>query len=442
MKSLTTSLAGLSAAAAIVLGGLHFAPTPSAPLGTPPTTNVAIRLRQVEPGVIADGEVTTTVYRVTDPLTATAKVGGSVATSTKSNWTAALPDGEYLIKTVPTPASTLSSADDTDGPSPVPAGSGCTNLLDCTWISVAGNTWSFHGKLSPNPRAAEFSLSRRSATGSTSLTAGPTTTSTSTSSSTTTTASTPTTQTMSVAVLDWTDGRSWSKPVAGAAVIVQFIDPTTQIPFTVADRTDSNGRTTHTIPLRQYTVIVHPPAGYELLDATHLGTFSATTKPSETALHVVGLRKIPGTAATSNPAAATPQPPAPAPANQAAGGQPVDTTPAPPTPAPPTPVPPTTPDAPAPVPAPPVTVAPTTVAPTITVAPVTAPTRTLGCDESDDPEIQALLRLNDGAIRWIEDGELLTLYPEPGMDPVVVCDAAYHRIVDMGIDADYVSGGG
>ena len=49
---------------------------------------------------------------------------------------------------------------------------------------------------------------------------------------------------------------------------------------------------------------------------------------------------------------------------------------------------------------------------------------------------------NDGAIRWIEDGELLTLYPEPGMDPVVVCDAAYHRIVDMGIDADYVSGGG
>jgi hypothetical protein len=89
-----------------------------------------------------------------------------------------------------------------------------------------------------------------------------------------------------------------------------------------------------------------------------------------------------------------------------------------------------------------VTTTTATTTTTTTVPPVAAPTRTLGCDESDDPEIQALLRLNDGAIRWIEDGELLTLYPEPGMDPVVVCDAAYHRIVDMGIDADYVSGGG
>jgi hypothetical protein len=433
--SLTTSLAGLSAAAAIVLGGLHFAPTPSAPLGTPPTTDVAIELRQVEPGVIADGEVTTTVYRVIDPLAATARVGGSVATSTKSTWTAALPDGEYLIKTVPTPASTLSSADDTDGPSPVPAGSGCTNRLDCIWISVAGNTWSFHGKLSPNPDAAEFSLSRRNATSSMSAAAGPaTTTTTTTAVAVGPTASTtmPTTQTMEVVVLDWTDDRSWSKPVAGAAVIVQFTDPKTQIPFTVADRTDSNGHTTHTIPLRQYTVIVHPPAGYELLDTTHLGTFSATTKPLETATHVVGLRRIPESAATANPPAVAPQ--TPAPVNQVAGGQPVDTTPTTTAPAAPTP------EAPAPVTAAPDTTTSSTT--TTTAPPVAAPTRTLGCDESDDPEIQALLRLNDGAIRWIEDGELLTLYPEPGMDPVVVCDAAYHRIVDMGIDADYVSGGG
>ena len=101
MKTLTTSLTGLSAAAAIVLGGLHFAPTPSAPLGTPPTTNVAIHLRQVQPGEIADGEVTTTVYRVIDPLQPTAKVGGSVATSTKATWTAALPDGEYLDRDGP-----------------------------------------------------------------------------------------------------------------------------------------------------------------------------------------------------------------------------------------------------------------------------------------------------------------------------------------------------
>jgi hypothetical protein len=120
--------------------------------------------------------------------------------------------------------------------------------------------------------------------------------------------------------------------------------------------------------------------------------------------------------------------------NQVAGGQPVDTTPTTTAPAAPTP------EAPAPVTAAPDTTTSSTT--TTTAPPVAAPTRTLGCDESDDPEIQALLRLNDGAIRWIEDGELLTLYPEPGMDPVVVCDAAYHRIVDMGIDADYVSGGG
>jgi len=53
------------------------------------------------------------------------------------------------------------------------------------------------------------------------------------------------------------------------------------------------------------------------------------------------------------------------------------------------------------------------------------PTSTLGCDESNDPEIQALLWTNDGAIRWMEDGEMITLYPEVGMEPVGVCLDAY-----------------
>lgn len=45
--------------------------------------------------------------------------------------------------------------------------------------------------------------------------------------------------------------------------------------------------------------------------------------------------------------------------------------------------------------------------------------------------------MNDGAIRWLVDGERMTLWPEPGMAPVRVCLDAYHRLTELGLDIDY-----
>ncbi len=60
-----------------------------------------------------------------------------------------------------------------------------------------------------------------------------------------------------------------------------------------------------------------------------------------------------------------------------------------------------------------------------------------GCDRSADPETQARLWRRDGAIRWLVDGELYTLWPEPGMPAVRVCRAAAQRLTALGIDADH-----
>ncbi len=64
----------------------------------------------------------------------------------------------------------------------------------------------------------------------------------------------------------------------------------------------------------------------------------------------------------------------------------------------------------------------------------------IGCDRSADPVTQALLWQRDGAIRWLVDGELYTLWPEPGMPPVRVCADAERRLTALGIDADHFDG--
>ncbi|HUG00203.1 MAG TPA: hypothetical protein VMM60_18905, partial [Ilumatobacter sp.] len=396
--------------------------------------------------------VRTTVYQVSSS-NGQAHTGTSVARSTKSAFTADLPDGEYLVKTVPITDGTLVSVDDRDGTIAVPAGSGCGNLYDCTWIWVGGNSWGLHGN-TPTVPTVEFQFDRTGSTPTTvpnSATVPSTTRSTATPTTPTPTATTtpiiPTQQGVVIRVVDETNGLEQAVPMEGVNTVLVYTDTTSQIPQAIARRTDATGTARYTTPVAPYVVNVVAPAGYELVYISQLGAHGAVDVTRRDVLpetyHMVTMRRVTATAA--------PEAERPRVADPVSDAE-VVLPPTPPVAQPPVVAPPTT--APATtVPPVPETVPETTVPDTVpetTVPETTVPSveegddgqqhragADAGCDTSDDPEIQALLWTNDGAIRWLEDGELLTLYPEPGMQPVVVCLDAYHRLTELGIDIDY-----
>ena len=435
MNHLTTALTTFSTASAIVLGGVFFAPAPIVPAG-PPTTAVPVELKERTGSLLKDGEVTTTTYRVAY-RNGVAHAGSSVSTSTKATFIANLANGEYLIKTVVGRNTGLLSVQDIDGTNPVPSRSGCGNLYDCTWVVVSNNSWVMKGGSGQPHPVALFEFDRPTPVPTTTGVQIPTTKPSQVSlpgQSATTAPLAASAQTITFSVRDETNGLDNATPIEGAMTVVTYMNPASNVPYVIAGRTGADGRVSHTFPLLSYTVNVILPAGYEQSYTPDLGPHQADTADQNFYYLFLGKRPAAVTAEPrgqrdespkQSPKVVTPAAPA-APAAPVVTDPPaVEQIPLTTTPAPvitqPAPV--TT------VPEPVVTVPETT--------PTPEPESRLGCDESDDPEVQALLRINDGAIRWIEDGEMITLYPEVGMDPVEVCEDTYHRFTELGIDIDF-----
>jgi len=435
MNHLTTAITTFSTASAIVLGGILFAPTPISPAG-PPTTAVPVELQDRSGSPLKDGEVTTTSYRV-DYRNGVAYAGSSVSTSTKATFTANLPNGEYLIKTVVGANTGLWPIQDIDATFPVPTGSGCVNLYDCTWIVVSNNTWNLRDAHGQPHAVALFNFDRPPPVPKTSGVQVPTTQPSRVSppgppATIAPAAAASNAQTVTFWVRDETNGVDNTTPIEGAMTVVTYLNPDNNVPYVISARTGADGKVSHTFPRYPYIVNVTLPAGYEPSSTPDLGPYKAGTTDQSFDLQFGGKRSTPVTTEPRGQLDETPKPKIAIPAAAAAPAAPVVTTPpaAEQTPVTATPAPVVT----RPVP---VTTEPETVVTVPETVPAPEPETRLGCDESDDPEIQALLWTNDGAIRWMEDGEMITLYPEAGMDPVEVCVDAYHRLTELGLDIDF-----
>jgi len=410
MNRITASITALGTAGAIALGGLFFAPNP-APADSAPGTTVPIELNEITNRPVHDGEVTTTVRKVVY-VNGQAHADQAITSNTTRKFDVNLPDGEYLIRTDITANSDLRNVDDIDSTSPVPAGSRCGDNTDCIWIVVSGNTWSLKVGGAQTHSTAEFRLDRPAPAPTTTVPQTPPPT---TQPPTTVPDNPPaeaTNQTVIVSVWDDTDGGANAQPEPGVTTFVIYQLPDSQVPYTSAAVTDAQGRATHVIPVGTYTTSIVPPANHRVTHTPASGPHQPDTSSPIIWTYAVAERQAPPTTIVIEPEEPT--------GGITTGSQtPVETVPEPePTPEP----------QPQPEPTP---------EPTPEPQPEPTPEPNMGCDHSDDPEIQALLWMNDGAIRWLVDGELMTLWPEPGMAPVRVCLDAYHRLTELGLDIDY-----
>ncbi len=455
-----TAASSLSVAALITFGGIFFAPKPLTPVSAGPTTPVPVALLQSEKGKVLDGEVNTTIF-VVDATSS--KVGKQIIETDDPSFTANLANGQYLIKSVPTAASRLTNFNDIDATAAVPPASGCGDRLGCTWIwvnnAVENNTWGIMSAPSATHDVAEFTFSRQSlSTDGTQLPpksapTAPTTTpvvrtgSATPRSSTPTPRATPATPTQDIEVLVTEEIDGTDTAVQNVQTVVTYFEPPSQIPATLATATVSAGYANFTTPVASFVVNVIPPAGYTLAFHTHPG-LNPSTGPDGFFAVSIGLKRLPAPTPTAQPPVAEPTPPTPQVATPATPSTPVtsvsdddgSTPTTTPTPAP-------TSTAPAPAPAPEPT--PTTVpAPTTTVpdepVPSTPPPTTIdegqiGCDQSNDPELIALLDVDDGVMRWLVNGELRTAVPQDGVVAVIGCELAYERLLAMGFDSTYIS---
>jgi hypothetical protein len=450
---------GIAVAGLAILGGVLFAPRQNVPANAGNQRGgIPVVLRDAE-GTLDTGEATTVVYPVTD-----GRVGGQHSTTQQGSFHLELPDGEYLIKSTSNDSNEMWNVRDTDTTDPVPAGVACGDRLGCIWVWVNNGDelrpWGIKRAPGVLPEQAVFDYARRAPVPTTTKPAlqPPTTPpqvevpspTVPVDPAPTTTAPPPyTDQVVVIWAADETDGFGPDTPrLPGVTVLVTY-QRANGATVALSGLTDANGEARFRIPLGGYTTAAIPKPGYVISFNGQMGQHPGID-PTDTDLlnephHGVLLKRLPGVPAPQvAEQAPTPQP-------QTGDGV------TPPVPAPqPAPVPepqPSVPATPQPEPAPTTEPAqPAQPAPTTEPAQPAEPAvdesedgnqqssgADAGCDHSDDPEIQALLWLDDGAIRWLENGELMTLYPEPGMPPIEVCLDAYHRLTELGIDIDYYS---
>lgn len=443
-----TAASSLSVAALITFSGVWFAPKPLTPVAAGPTTPVPVELRQAEPGKILDGEVTTTVFAVSGQGIS-AKVGKELLKSDDPAFIANLANGQYLIKSVPSAASKLTNFDDIDNAAVVPPAAGCGDRLGCTWIWVNNvqqhNAWGIMSSPSASHDKAEFTFSRSTVSTSgvplppqaapTPTTAPVVRANTAHPRATTKTPRTTPTgpiQYVDVVVTELLNGSDIA--VQNVQVALVYLDGRTGAPFALAGATDQTGTSDFTTPVARFVVSVVPPAGYRVVSHSAPGLNEAVGADEGISVSI-GLERVPA----PDPAS---QPPVEAPANEVATPSTPVTSVSDADGSASTTVPASTTTAPAP------TTTTTTPATTTTLpdepVPSTPPPTTIdqgqiGCDETNDPELTALLQFDDGVMRWLVNGELRTAVAEEGSNPVIVCEAAYQRLLDMGFDSAYIS---